>query len=120
MRNVSAKGSPSGLNQTSAKDSPLYVKAAHCFEGGLSEKFTPHLPLLCPWTSRLPLILYSSRVEMTLGRAERRKPPGVAAHPAAYAARLARSPTSREAPGRPRPEVLFGHARFDPVESTHL
>ena len=38
-----AKGSPSGLNQTSANFSPLYFKAAHCFEGGCSEKFTPLL-----------------------------------------------------------------------------
>src|SRR5262249_47887778 len=46
MRNVRANGSPSGLNQTSATVSPLYFKAAHCFEGGCSEKFTPHLPPL--------------------------------------------------------------------------
>src|SRR5579875_782624 len=43
MRNIRAKGSPSGLNQTSAIFSPLYFKAAHCFEGGCSEKFTTHL-----------------------------------------------------------------------------
>ena len=47
MRKVRAKGSPSGLNQTSANLSPLYFKAAHCFEGGCSEKFIPHPP---PWT----------------------------------------------------------------------
>src|SRR5262249_32080770 len=43
MRNVRAKGAPSGLNQTSANGSPLYFKAAQWFEGGCSEKFTPHL-----------------------------------------------------------------------------
>src|SRR5947209_2259767 len=46
IRKVRAKGSPSGLNQTSANFSPLYFKAAHCFEGSCSEKFTPHLPPL--------------------------------------------------------------------------
>src|SRR4051812_15403132 len=46
MRNERAKGSPSGLNQTSAILSPPYFKAAHCFDGGCSKKFTPHLPLL--------------------------------------------------------------------------
>src|SRR5205085_2286171 len=51
MRNVRAKGSPSGLNQTSANGSPLYFKAAHCFEGGCPEKSIPH-PRLCePTTS---------------------------------------------------------------------
>src|SRR5437868_9935318 len=43
MRNVRAKGSPSGLNQTSANFSPRNFKAAHCSEGGCSEKFNPHL-----------------------------------------------------------------------------
>ena len=28
--------------------SPLYFKTAHSFEGGCSEKFTPHLPLCEP------------------------------------------------------------------------
>src|SRR5205085_9405331 len=44
MRNTRADGSPSGLNQTSAIRSPRNVKAAHCFEGGWSEKITPHPP----------------------------------------------------------------------------
>src|SRR5262245_56640187 len=44
MRNVRPKSSPSGLNQTSASFSPLYFKAAHCFEGGSSEKFIQNLP----------------------------------------------------------------------------
>jgi hypothetical protein len=34
------------LNQTSAILSPRYFKAAHCFDGGCSKKFTPHLPPL--------------------------------------------------------------------------
>src|SRR5262245_60670559 len=55
MRNVRANGSPSGLNQTSANVSPLYFKAAHCFEGGRSEKFTTHLlPLWEPVASLPP------------------------------------------------------------------
>src|SRR5207237_406869 len=43
MRKASAQGSSLGLNQTSANFSPRNFKAAHCFEGGCSEKFIPHL-----------------------------------------------------------------------------
>src|SRR5690349_18973902 len=43
MRNASAQGSPSGLNQTSAMVSPWHVRVAHCFEGACSEKLTRHL-----------------------------------------------------------------------------
>src|SRR5262245_42319091 len=35
---------------------PLYIKATHCFEGGCSEKFTPHLSGNKPLLTRKPLL----------------------------------------------------------------